>query len=107
MVRIRGKIWKTGNGYVITIPKNLVEANELSLGEDVIADLTTIITKPLKKTATRFTAEYRFRVKPAAKDEQKRACPDSNVAWWDSCPNGLLIGSWREGFDVTSVTSRV
>jgi len=38
---IDGNLWKTGNSYVITIPKKVVKKLKLKIGDDI----TTIIKK--------------------------------------------------------------
>jgi antitoxin component of MazEF toxin-antitoxin module len=53
MVKIKGKVMKIGNSYAITIRKALVDAEVLSLGEYIEAEL--IQRKGLKITADNHT----------------------------------------------------
>lgn len=39
-VEIKSKIWKTGSGYVISIPKALVDTKVFDIGEHVTAQIS-------------------------------------------------------------------
>lgn len=39
VIYAKGKIWKTGNGYVVTIPKAIIEAGNFALGDDLLITL--------------------------------------------------------------------
>ena len=38
-LKIKGKIWKTGNSHVLTIPKSYIESGMLNEGMEVMAEV--------------------------------------------------------------------
>lgn len=50
MVKIKGKIFKVGTGYAMTIPKALVESEVLKRGERLTVEVVDAVSRILSRT---------------------------------------------------------